>query len=282
MSTRLRPVALSLVAMLALAGCSAPRTGLAVEPAELATRTATPVAAMTTGVAAAATSAAAPSVRVEAGRAAATPTAATPAGYLRVVGHSDLSRAELREDAEDGGYRVQSSVSVPSVTGHVRRSAGVNYLLEAKRNHLGVKTPTPTTYTLKTSDEAIRLWLAQHVNDKVNVKGLFTADNAVTVTFADKAIDLGFLTDWWTKGKLRGTLVGADGLPLVNVEVKARSSAGYVFLGNTDDTGAFALRNLAPGDYQIWLSKVGYGVVSRLIEIKAHKATDVEGKLYKN
>lgn len=278
MATCLRPVALTLVALLALAGCTDPRAGLVVNP--VAPAPATPLASATL-----AQPLPAPVVRVEPGRAPAAPAAPAatqPVGYLNVLGHTELTREELRSDAEDSGYRVQASISVPSVKGYLRRSSGTSYLLEASHNHLGVKTPTPTTYTLKTPDNTIRLWLAGHVNEKIHVKGLFAADNSVTVTFADKALDLGFLTNWWTKGKVRGTILGADGLPLVNVEVKARSSAGYVFLGNTDDTGAFSVKNLAPGDYQIWLSKVGYGVVTRLIEIKAHQSTNVEGKLYKN
>lgn len=279
MTTRMRPVALSLLAVLALSACGAPRAGLVIDPAAVVPA---PAAPAVVSAAQAPSVALTPTVRVDAG---ATPAvsapAAAPQGSLEVLGHRALSRAELAEDAEDAGYRLQSSVSVPMVTGFVRRSAGADYLLEAKKNHLGEKTPAPTTYTMKTTDAAIRLWLGQHVNQKVDVKGLF-AGTTVTVTYADKALDLGFLTNWWTKGKVRGTITGADGLPLVNVEVKARSAEGYVFLGNTDDTGAFAVKNLAPGHYQVWLSKVGFGVVSRLVEVKSHQATEVAGKLYKN
>ena len=276
MTIRMRPVALSLVAMLALAGCGAPRAGLAIDPAAVLPAPAAPAAPAAASAAQAPSVNLAPSVRVDAGAA-----PAPAQGYLEVLGHRAISRTELAEDAEDAGYRLQSSVSVPMVTGFVRRSSGVDYLLEAKKNHLGEKTPAPTTYTMKTTDAAIRLWLGRHVNQKVDVKGLF-AGTTVTVTYADKALDLGFLTNWWTKGKVRGTITGADGLPLVNVEVKARSAEGYVFLGNTDDTGAFAVKNLAPGHYQVWLSKVGFGVVSRLVEVKSHQATEVAGKLYKN
>jgi hypothetical protein len=225
----------------------------------------------------------APAVRVEPGAApvAPAPQAAPAEGYFRVVGYTELSREELRDDAEESGYTVQTAISVPEATGYVRRSSGQGFLLEAKKNHLGVKTPAPTTYTLKTPDMSIHLWLGQHVNQKVHVRGLFAADNTVTVTFADKALDLGFLTDWWTKGKVRGTVLGYDGMPLVNVEVKAKSQAGYVYLANTDDTGAFAIKNLAPGTYQVWVTKVGYGVISKPVEVKSHQATTVETKLAK-
>lgn len=196
---------------------------------------------------------------------------------IRIVGESEITREELEADADDAGYQIQASVSVPSAKGIVRRTSGDYFMLECERDTAGTKRQV--NYVLHTPDLTTRLWLGDHINKRVHVKGIFYAAGIITVSFAESALDLGFLTNWWTKGKIKGRIVGRNQLPIGNAEVKARSREGFVYLGNTDDTGEFSVKNLTPGWYQIWFSKVRYGVISRMVYVDAHKALQVEGTL---
>lgn len=267
-------LALSLAALLALAGCGT--TGVA------GTLVTTPISAQAGAQLAAAGLPAptvgladAPGVTLVPGAATATRTAG-----IRVVSTEDISDAELQADAKaaDGSssYQLQD-VSVPSVTGYVRRGDTATYLLEAGTNEYGAKIAT--TYALTCADMTVYNFLGEHVNKRVMVRGLFAANHVVTVTYANGATDLSFLTNWWTKGKLKGQAIASSGLPLVNAQIKARSAQGFVFLTDTDDTGHFAIGNLEPGWYQIWFSKQGYGTQSTMVTLRSHKATTLEGVL---
>jgi hypothetical protein len=194
-----------------------------------------------------------------------------------------MTDAELKADAAaaEPGYHVQAAaeaVSVPHVAGYVRRGDGRDYLLQAAKNEYGESQDV--TYRLVCPDFATYTWLGEHENQRVQIKGLFQPNHTVTVTFADKALDLSFLTNWWTKGKFYGQVyASANGLPVVNCEVKVRSNKGFIFYTNTDDNGNYTLPNLEDGWYQLWFTKRGYTVITTVADVLKHKKTEVDCRL---
>jgi hypothetical protein len=270
---------ISLAAALALAGCGS--TGA---PATLAAAPTTPAVAAQAAAPTVST-VAAPTVSVSA-QAEALPahagTSAPAAGQAGawVVGTTDLTDEELKADAasEQPGYHVQEAISVPHVTGYVRRADGRDYLLEASKNEYGESQDV--IYRMICPDYATYTWLGDRVNQRVTIKGLFKPDHTVTVTFADKALDLSFLTNWLTKGKFKGQVVqAANGLPVVNAEVKVRSNKGFIYYTNTDDNGRYTLPNLEDGWYQLWFTKRGYTVITTVADVLKRKATEVDCRL---
>lgn len=257
----------ALAAALLLSGCGAhPASTLATTP--VAPAPAAAAATVTVTANAPADAALAPTVSVS--------RTADKTEGVHVLATTDLSDQELKADATQAGYTVQD-VSAPGVTGYVRRMDGPGYMLEASSDQYG--NAHTVTYALTSSDMSTYSWLGDHVNKRVTVKGLFAPNGVITVTYAGSALDLSFLTNWWTKGKLTGQAIGTDGLPLVNCEVKLKSAEGYVFLANSDDQGFFKIANLEAGWYQLFFNKSGYRSQNGMVSIVQRKATDVEGVL---
>ena len=60
---------------------------------------------------------------------------------------------------------------------------------------------------------------------------------------------------------LRGRVVDENGLPVGGAQVKLELAGGQIFLGTTDDAGAFSIANLAAGEYTAHITKPGYFVL---------------------
>ncbi|MDB5098957.1 MAG: Carboxypeptidase regulatory-like domain [Cyanobacteria bacterium RYN_339] len=261
---------MALATALVMTGC-----GTTGAPATLAAAPAAPAPAVA--------AVAAPSVSVAASAPEVTVTAqAEPApgqAGAWVVGTTDLTDEELKADAakQDPTYHVAAAISVPHVAGFVRRGDSRDYLLQASKNEYG--EAQDVTYRLYCPDFATYTWLGEHVNQKVEIKGLFNPNHTVTVTFADKALDLSFLTNWLSKGKFKGQVFSTNGLPVVNAEVKVLSPQGFIFFTNTDDNGNYTLANLDAGWYQLWFTKRGYTVITTVADVYKRKATEVDCRL---
>jgi hypothetical protein len=185
----------------------------------------------------------------------------TAVSSLRAVGAEAMTDEELADDAQSVGYSVQSSLGKNvTKTGVVRRTE-TGLVLEVTS---GIFTKTTETFKLSASGEA-QTTLMDRQNKKATVKGsLDVPTNVITVNEAKNSLDLGFLTNWLTRGKISGAVSDpATKLPLAGVLVEAKSEDGYVFADTTDGSGEFQIKTLTAGKYSLKLSKAGYtGVTS--------------------
>lgn len=199
---------------------------------------------------------------------------------LRAVGSEVMSDEEIADDAQSVGYSLQSSLGKPvTKTGVVRRTA-TGLVLEYTS---GVFTKTTEIFKLSASGEDLTT-LMDRQNKKATVKGtLDVPTNTITVTDAKNALDLGFLTNWLTRGKISGAVSDpATKLPLAGVLVEAKSEDGFVFADTTDGAGEFQIKTLVAGKYSLTLSKAGYtGVDSgdHPAEVKARTNVKYEAEL---
>jgi len=60
---------------------------------------------------------------------------------------------------------------------------------------------------------------------------------------------------------LRGRVLDENGLPVGEAQVKLEMAGGQTFLGTTDDAGAFAIENLAAGEYTAQITKPGFFIL---------------------
>lgn len=258
-----------LVAALALAGCGAPALAPSAPTAALDATAPAPVAAPvlvapieSAPEAARETVESAPQIE------------APQRSVIRIVGETDMSFEEMALDADEAGYTVQSEITLPGTTGTIRRGENNTYMLEASQDHLGVRRNV--IYRLSTSDMTLHTWFGAHVNEKALVRGFFKADNTVQVSYAKKLTSFAFLTNWFTKGKVVGTVTDYAKVPVRSVEVKVRNSKGFVFTHTTSEIGAFSLKNLPPDTYALSISKYGYQPASLSVTVKQRKSLKLE------
>jgi hypothetical protein len=236
--------ALTLVASIALAGCNSRAGSLTAAPSVPA-----PVVGQLPSVSM--TSTVAPTVSlsqssVGAGLAVTTST-------LRLVGEEEMSNDEMADDATSLGYSVQSKIGTPiAKTGIVRKTAA-GYSLEVTS---GFFKHTTTIYDL-----VAPTWngISDRVNKKGQVKGTLDANgHTIEVDSFKNTLDLGFLTNWLTRGKVSGTVLDGDKKAIAGATVEAKSPDGFVFTDTTADDGTFAIKTLEAGKYTLTISKAGF------------------------
>ena len=250
--------AVSLVASFLLAGCGAQKGALTSAPAP--TKRA-PIAA---GIIANNAARLAPTVGVIRGQAA---VAGQPelVSTLRVLGRHNMADEELAEDAESQGYSLfaDSKLGKPfSKTGFVRRTE-TGFMMEGKKGGFFSKKEKDN-FVLVAGTTSITTQLNERADKKALIKGVVDKDNVVTVTSVKGLADLGFLTNWFSKGKIAGVVTDSvTDKALAGVTVTCKSEDGFVFKAESDADGEFEIKSLTPGDYYLTLAKAGYqGVAS--------------------
>ena len=281
--------AAALIAAFALTGCGAQKASLvaASVPSRTVPANAGVIAASQAGIVANNAARVAPSVDV-------IPGAARLHSSLRLVGHAAMADDELAEDAESQGYSIFAADHAKpfNKTGFVRKTE-TGFMLEGQKGgFMGLGKKEKDNYVLIAGSPAISQALVGRVNTKALIKGLVDKDNNVTVTSVKGLADLGFLTNWFSKGKIVGTIVEAGSKkPLAGVTVSAKSEDGFVFKVTTEGDGEFAIKSLTPGKYkmQAWserskapvtqdiVIKAGANEVSASLEAGAAGSTDKFG-----
>jgi hypothetical protein len=177
---------------------------------------------------------------------------------LRLVAHHAMADDELRSDAESQGYSIMATDAKQRFekTGFIRKTEG-GWQLEAQKGSFFSKEKD--IYTLIPGTTAITTRLHERHDKKATIRGLAGADKVVDVTAVSNAMDLGFLTNWFTKGKIVGHVKHAGTkATLEGVTVTAKSEDGALFTAATDDEGAFAIKSLTPGKFYLKLELAGY------------------------
>lgn len=210
---------------------------------------------------------------------------------LIINGQYELSDEALADDAESEGYSIfaadngngadKDKAKVEqkfSKTGIVRRTE-TGFSFEAS-NGLFKSKKKPTYFTLTGSAEFMTM-IADRENKKAQIKGTVDKDNVVTVTSVKGLADMGFLTNWFTKGKLTGKVVDkGTGLPLPGASVTAKSADGFVLKGFSETDGTFAIKNVTPGTYFLTVVHAGHVTLKdESVEVAKRKSTDTTVKL---
>lgn len=244
-ATRKSAVALSLVASLLLAGCGAPAVGT-LAPIKV---NKAPIAA---GIAAPA-----PSVSVTrdaAGRQVHVPVSSVS------VSTAAMTDDEIAEDASFLGFNLFAAVTQSKAgqkfnkTGIVRKTE-TGWAFTASKGLF--KKKENTVFTLTGSDVILNA-IAARENKKALIKGVVDKDNVVTVESVKGLADMGFLLNWFTKGKAVGEVKDADGHALSGVHVTVKSSDGFVLSADSDEQGEFEIKGLTPDSYTATFAKDGF------------------------
>lgn len=279
--TRKSIVSLALVASLALAGCGTQAAGTLTMSKVPSVGQAAPSIVTTvkhgaperTPVAPAMPQAPAPALP-------AAPLAPLPASTIVVNGQIEMTEEMMAEDAE--GYETLAMAASKvekkfSKTGIVRQTAD-GFSIEAS-NGLFKWKKKKDTFSLTGSPEMMTL-IGDRENKKALIKGTVDKDGVVTVTSVKGLADMGFLTNWFSKGKIVGrALDGNTGTPLVGAAIEAQSPDGFVFKTVSEEDGGFQIKNLTPGEYTVSVKFQGYDKASGTVEIKKRKAADLTVKL---
>jgi hypothetical protein len=210
--------------------------------------------------------------------------AAVKVSTIQTLGESAMSEDEAAEDAESAGYTIMAAdngnadhgkpeqLKSFSKTGLIRQTeAGLvlqasNGLFKSKKN--------ATVFTLSGS-EAVLADLQKRIDKKALIKGLVNDADQVTVTSVKGVADLGFLTNWLSRGKIAGTVKAADGTALAGASVDAKSADGFVFHAVSETDGSFALKNLTPGTYAVSVKLEGYQPAASSSEVKKMRSTNL-------
>jgi hypothetical protein len=178
-----------------------------------------------------------------------------------------LSDSELQADAGIG-YSVQAILPTTTPigtafekTGTLRQSgSGFEFDVTAGSGFLGLFHKTSTTYAL-TGPSAILAKLSTDANKKVEITGMLNG-TTVTALEVEKALSFDFLSNWLTKGKIKGQIRDAAGSPISGATVEATDNNGFEFTAVTENDGDFAIKNLTPGAYTLNISKAGYNAAT--------------------
>lgn len=181
---------------------------------------------------------------------------------LRLTGRHAMADEELAEDAESQGYSVmaQDGLQKPfNKTGFVRRTE-TGFMMEGKKGGFFSKKEKDN-FVLVAGTTSITTQLNERADKKALIKGTVDKNNVVTVTSVKGLADLGFLTNWFTKGKISGTVTDTSDKVLTGVNVTVKSEDGFILKAVSDEDGEFEVKGLTPGNYFLTLSKDGYKTV---------------------
>lgn len=266
--TRKSAVALSLVATLLLAGCGAP-----------AVSTMAPLAKAGQSPVAASALAPAPSVTVTRGESAGRQVH-VPLTSRVSVSHLDMTEDEVAEDASFLGLQLfataQSKVGQKfNKTGIIRKTE-TGWAFTASKGLF--KKKENTVYTLTGSDIILNA-IADRENKKALIKGVVDKDNLVTVESVKGLADMGFLTNWFSKGKVVGEVVGVDGKALVDVKVTVKSRDGFILSTDSNADGEFEIKGLTPDSYSVTFSKEGFQPATQPFTVAKRQSVNLEAQL---
>jgi hypothetical protein len=257
-------VALSLIATFALAGCGAPTVG-----------TLAPIS-KTSGKLAPA-----PSVTVIRGEA---PTAGrqvhVPLKSTVSVSLVDMTADEIAEDASFLGLQLQAAVASKvgqkfNKTGIVR-STETGFAFQASKGLF--KKKENTVFTL-TGSPVILEALSKRENKKALIKGVVDKDNVVTVESVKGLADMGFLTNWFSKGKAVGEVTGVDSKPMTDVKVTIKSTDGFLQSTTSNADGEFEIKGLTPDAYTVTFSKDGFQSASQTFTVAKRQSVNLVATL---
>jgi hypothetical protein len=261
-------VALSLVATLFLAGCGAPMVS-----------TLAPVSKVGKAPVAAGAQLPAPSVTVirgeSAGRQAPAPLKSTVSVSL-----VDMTEDEIAEDASFLGLQLQAAVTSKvgqkfNKTGIVR-STESGFAFQASKGLF--KKKENTVFTL-TGSPLILEALAKRENKKALIKGVVDKDNIVTVESVKGLADLGFLTNWFSKGKAVGEVTGVDGKAMTDVKVTIKSTDGFLQSTTSNTDGEFEIKGLTPDAYTVTFAKDGFQSASQTFTVAKRQSVNLVATL---
>lgn len=209
---------------------------------------------------------------------------------LVINGQYELSDDMLADDAESEGYSVFAS---DNGNGADKDKAKV----EQKFSKTGVVRRTETGYSFETSSGLFKnkknsyftltgspefmTMIADRENKKAQIKGTVDKENVITVTSVKGIADLGFLTNWFSKGKITGKVVDkGTGLPIAGASVTAKAADGFVLKGFSENDGTFSIKNVTPGTYFLTVVHAGHVTLSNeSVEVSKRKSTDTTVKL---
>ncbi|MFP5501182.1 MAG: carboxypeptidase-like regulatory domain-containing protein [Candidatus Sericytochromatia bacterium] len=280
--TRNSIVSLALVASLALAGCGTQAAGTLTMSKVPGVGQAAPSIVTTVKHGAPERTPVAPAMpKAPAPALPAAPLApAVPVSQIIVNGQIEMTEEMVAEDADNYGVLAVSASKVEkkfSKTGIVRQTAD-GYSLEAS-NGLFKWKKKKDTFSLTGAPEMMTL-IGDRENKKALIKGTVDKAGVVTVTSVKGLANMGFLTNWFTKGKIVGRALDATtGAPIAGAEVSAQSPDGFVFKTVSEEDGGFEIKSLTPGDYSVNVKFQGYDKAEGTIEVKKLRAADLTVKL---
>jgi hypothetical protein len=171
-----------------------------------------------------------------------------------------LTDAQLQADAGDG-YSIQAIMPSTPIgtafdkTGTLRQTS-TGFQFDVTSSFLVFFKKSTTTYDV-TGPSAILTALASDANKKVEIEGMLNG-TSVTAFSVDRELSFSFLTDWFTKGKIKGTVRDAGGNVMSGATVQATDNNGFEFTAITDNDGEFSIKHLNAGNYVLDISKSGY------------------------
>lgn len=197
-------------------------------------------------------------------------------GYSSVtlLGVTDLSEDEIAEDADET-YGVQANDNVKGYSGFLRRTES-SFALETSKGVFKKKT---ALYTVQALNNDVATSLQGQENRKVLVKAVAAANDTLVVHSVKRLADIGFLFNWYSKGKIAGEVKDLQGKPIAGVVVRAKSSGGFLLTATTESDGEFALKNVTPGSYTLSFAKEGYLAASSTVQANKRKTTNVAATL---
>lgn len=249
----MRPFALSLIALTLVTGC-------AVTPATLAPARQAPAAAHQAPVAPVLPARPAPVEPLLPVQPVA-PALPAPAerSTITVSGVAAMSEEEIAEDTDAGAFGLLAKPEDEgrpfSKTGIVRRAES-GYVLQASNGLLRLKKKT-TLYPLAV-EPGLMDELESRVDRKALLRGTIDRQGLVTVTSVKGLANLGFLFNWFSKGRIEGLVQDTAGQPVGGVKFIARAEGGYLLTTLSDAQGTFTLSGVTPGSYTVSLEAAGY------------------------
>lgn len=195
---------------------------------------------------------------------------------VSLLGQTDLTEDEIAEDGYDA-YGILATDSVKGYSGMLRRTETA-FVLESTTGLFNFNKKT-VLFTLQALNNDVANSLQGQENRKVLVKAEAAANNTLVVHSIKRLADLGFLFNWYSKGKVSGIVKDYQGHVLAGVIVRAMDTNGYLMTATTESNGEFALKNATPGAYTLSFTKGGYLSASSTIQINRHKTTNVSATL---
>src|SRR3954471_19877419 len=77
-------------------------------------------------------------------------------------------------------------------------------------------------------------------------------------------------------GRLRGQIVDATGAVIPGASITVKNPSGLVLSVTSDGTGAYDVKNLAPGKYTVAVTAKGFAPTTKEVEIAAGQLKDID------
>lgn len=200
--------------------------------------------------------------------------AAASYSSVRLLGLTELTDDEIAEDSEET-YGIQANDKPKGFTGLLRRTE-TTFALEHTK---GLFKKQKVLYTIQALNNDVAASLQGQENRKVLIKAVAQGNDTLVVHSVKRLADLGFLFNWYAKGKIAGAVKDIQGKPIAGVVVRAKSANGFLLSATTEDDGEFALKNVTPGAYSLTFVKSGYLSATSPVQANKRKTANVEATL---